>query len=357
VGVCACAGANAADASTSAAGVAGQAPTRKSDMKERAMEALQWGDFDELVHLHREASESTQLNFDGLPQLQSYMSGLGKLWNIGEPEATDAYFGNLDALTATWLKTHPGSSLAAALRMRALYARAWFYRGGGFANTVSQEQFALFGRYIEQALDLAREANIGPDDVMGHIYLVMVARSANMNWDGQRALSEDVLTRHPDSFGLWEELLLSAEPKWGGDWSLVSRLVLDAAKRQRTPEEGDMMYARLWDSAWYELKGTLFGAPVDWIRVKRGMRAVLARTPGTRMINAFGRLACLRRDRAAAQGVMDQIGDEPDLDFWGYGTTGRSAFDQCRLWLRDPESVPAPGASPPPGGRGASTQS
>jgi hypothetical protein len=337
--------------------IAPPAAVEPPDMAALATEALSWGDFDQLEGLLQEATRSARPNADGLSQTTSFMAGLHRLWNIGEPDATDAYFANLDELTAEWLKTHPHSSLAAALRIRALHARAWFYRGGGYANTLSEPQVALFRRYIQQAVDVAREADIGADDVMSHIFLVMVARSADIDWATQRAFSEQTLARHPDAFGIWQELLYSAEPKWGGDWSLVSRMVTDAATRQKTPEEGDMMYARLWDTAWYELEGEFFEAPVDWIRVKRGFRAIVTRYPATGLVNAFARLACLRRDRAAAQDMMDRVNEQPDFDYWGYGTRGRSAFDQCRRWLRDPDAPPAPDAAPAPRAKGAGTQS
>ena len=323
------------------------------DMKERAMEALEWGDFDELVALHQEAVHATVRDKDGLRQISPFSAGLATLWNIGEPEATDAYFANLDALTASWLEAHPRSPLARALRMRALYARAWWYRGDGYANTVSPQQFALFERYIQAALAQAQGEPIRSDDELSHVWLVMIARSAKLDWRTQRALAEDTLATHPEALGLWEELLYSAEPKWGGDWDLVKHMVLDAAARQKTPEEGDEMYARLWVDASFELEGEFLRAPVDWIRVKRGLRSIVAHFPHSSSVNDFAKLACLRQDRAAAQDMMDRLGDEPDLAQWGGGNHARSAFDQCRQWLREPGTLPPAGSEPEPARKGA----
>ena len=339
--------------------LAGDTPTATAapDMRERAMEALSWGDFDELVALQQEAIHASVRDKDGFQQITPFGAGLATLWNIGTPEATDAYFANLDALTASWLETHPQSSLARALRMRALYARAWWYRGDGYARTVSPQQFALFERYIQAALASAQGEPIRSDDEMSHVYLVMIARSASLDWRTQRALAEDTLATHPEALGLWQELLTSAEPRWGGDWDVVKRLVLDAATRQKTLEDGDVMYARLWVDASFELRGEFFRAPVDWIRLKRGLRSIVTHFPNSGSVNDFAKLACLRQDRAAAQDMMDRLGDEADLRQWGGGNEARSAFDQCRRWLREPDALPPIEGAPEPAKRTGNTQS
>ena len=309
-------------------------PDFADGVRAQAMQALWWGDFEVLRSLYWQARASSSLTAEGRQAIGVFSLGMGRVFNIGAPEVSEAFFTNLDALSARWLQQHPGDPLAVAIRARALYARGWWYRGNGMANTVSPQQFALFDRYIRQALQTLTAQAAAPDDVMSHVYFVMVARSANVEFRTQQAAAERVFALKPEAIGLWNELLFSALPKWGGDWGLVDSIIRDAAGRQTDAVRGDIMYALLWESMSHELRGRFFESRVDWARLKRGLEASLQRRESAELRNRYAYLACLRQDAETARVQLERIGRQPDFEDWGGSFDGKAAYDRCRTWLR-----------------------
>jgi hypothetical protein len=312
------------------------APDNFADRVNRqAMLALWWGDFEALRSLYTQARASNELTRLGRQAIGSFSLGVGRVFGVGTPDASEAYFINLEGLTADWLRQNPGDPLAVALHARAQYARAWWYRGDGYANTVSPQQMALFERHIQRALATLTAQAAAPDDVMSHVYLVMILRAASVNFRDQQRVAERVFAQRPDAIGLWAELLNSAVPKWGGSWSLVNAVIRDAAARQADATSGDILYALLWLAISGDASGQFFEETrVDWARLQRGLDAVLQRRESDALRNSYASLACLRQDPVAARRQLELLGRRVDVKEWIGHSDGKAAYDLCRSWLR-----------------------
>jgi hypothetical protein len=227
------------------------------------------------------------------------------------------------------------SPLAHVLHARTLAARAWAYRGDGFANTVAPENLKLFRLYLERAAQhLSSVDAVIQGDSSGHRELLVVARGLSLDLEQQWRIAERGLRANPDDIGLWSQLLTATLPKWLGDADEVDRLIKRAVQATRA-QRGEDLYARLYaDAADEEFSRGLFeDSRADWTRMKKGFRDMLERWPSSAYNwNRFAYMACLAQDREALSEALDKVGDKPQLGAWG--SNARRTFEGCQKLAR-----------------------
>ena len=76
--------------------------------------------------------------------------GIDSVANFHEVK-DDAGWDRLEAIAQRWIAACPRSATAKIAYASILQNRAWLYRGGGYANTVSAKQLAAFYRQVEKA--------------------------------------------------------------------------------------------------------------------------------------------------------------------------------------------------------------
>jgi hypothetical protein len=295
---------------------------------------LWWGDFESLERLHREVDGPGKLDADGLARIQRFREGVGQVVRDLR-ETGDAYLVELEALTLRWATERPLSALAHTLHARTLVARAWAYRGDGFARSVTPEGWRQFALHLDRAArHLASVDAVVETDSSAHRELLVVGRGLGWSLAQQQRIAERGLRANPDDIGLWGQLVVSALPKWQGDAAEVDRVIRRAAQATQG-RRGDDLYARLYaDAADGDFSHALFeDSRADWPRMRKGFRDMLQRWPDSTLNwNRFAYVACLARDRETLSEALDRVKDKPLLEAWG--NNARRTFDGCQKLAR-----------------------
>ena len=154
---------------------------------------------------------------------------LGKISAEGDPKAwatstlTAALDGfwlngdsNYSARLAAWIVSDAKNPWPLLLQARLDYRWAWSVRGGGFANSVDKTAMLDFERTIQRGLAEV-DAAIKLDDRDPYPYLLKLRllQSKGASADLEAAF-EQAVSKFPDSLPLYEIMLTSLEPKWGG---------------------------------------------------------------------------------------------------------------------------------------------
>jgi hypothetical protein len=305
--------------------------TSASAINDAAADAFWWGDFDALQRMHTEYLKSGQFDADGRSKLGPFLDGLDRVFD-GNKGMPDAYFVELEALTLSWTKRYPESSLAHALHAKALMAHAWSYRGNGLANTVPPQAWADFNAYVERAAKhLAANAAVVLMTSTGHQTSVVVGRSAGWGHERLWAITRAGLDMNSEDETLYRSMLLSLMPKWGGNALVVDRFVREAVERTRA-QRGLEMYARLYSAAAeQQFSQQLFKeSGAQWTTMKQGFEDLLTRFPTASNVNRYAYFACMAEDKATALDLLARIGTKPEIDRWG--SNGRRTYETCRRW-------------------------
>lgn len=228
-----------------------------------------------------------------------------------------------------WVAAHPESLTARVALAQAYIALGFHARGSGYANAVTQSQWAGLANGAELALDTIREASrIGTDP---HMYFVLMEIAVAEGWDKQqtRSLFERALSEEPDYYHTFREYANYLLPKWYGDEFEAESL-------------GEELYQRVGGRQglflYFEI-ATVIGcdcseadaqvSQMSWDRIKQGY-AALQELYGAnnRDNNRFLRMAVAHKDKAAAQPVAAKIGDDWEDDIW----RSRASFETARAW-------------------------
>lgn len=145
-----------------------------------------------------------------------------------------------------WAEAFPESIYVRFARARFAYAMAWSRRGGNFANEVNEESWKGFRAGLRQAEEILRHApeKLHETPIYYHL-LLAIAQDSNQPFETRHAIFQAGISRWPQYYGLYENMLKRLVPKWGGSWGLVDQSIRDWSS-QRVAEEGATLYSRLY---------------------------------------------------------------------------------------------------------------
>ncbi|HTU24800.1 MAG TPA: hypothetical protein VMF30_05355, partial [Pirellulales bacterium] len=141
--------------------------------------------------------------------------GVGRNGSHGK---LDAFFQGQIGFVDEWLKQKPASVAARVAKARAYLDYAWDARGGGMADTVPENAWAIFGQRMETAEQILEEAaRLEPPDVCVYSMLVRIGRTRSYDKEKMfltagRGLK--ISKRDPDMI---DALTFSFLPRWGGE--------------------------------------------------------------------------------------------------------------------------------------------
>jgi hypothetical protein len=323
----------AASAMATTAPAAQAAPVES--VEEGAADAFWWADFEKLEALYARARQSHVRDAQGKRDIDHFRTGVARVFN-GHDSDSSAYFAQLVHLTRSYAEAHSQSSLAHVLVARALYARAWAVRGGGYAREVPPPAMAAFAKDVRAAEQyLADHASAVMGDTTAHIYLLMIGRSAGWSHEKHWAVLRDALRRDPDEWGVYSEMMVTMLPKWGGDADQLEAIAQDAVKRTEQTL-GQAMYAAVYMTAVDDFEADFFRQThARWGKMKRAFDDLLAHYPDPINLNRYAMVACLAEDKPVAAKLLDDIGNAPVVREWGGNPRGQRRFDACRRWARE----------------------
>ena len=247
----------------------------------------------------------------------------------------EAWFLSMDAFYRAWGARAKAIATAWATRSKEGYAplaqamaahnEGRTVRGGGYANTVSPEQWEIYFRKLQEA-DALLEAALPKLREMAPWHIVKLRLAFESS--GKTASPGDAFKRAaeqwPDFLPLYTVTMFYSQPKWGGSWEEMDAVARHAMSKARTDKAG--MYTLVYErhlrvnrDSSYTLRDT----KVDWKLMKQGFRELEDKMPW--MTFGFAGLACQMRDRDEAKrlyAVMDKRNPEAKPD----------PLDACRVF-------------------------
>jgi len=308
-------------------------PPTVPDLVAAAYRGRDFPELERLYSIYGKASVRSELT--GNPRVDHFWMGVGEV-DDSRLQVTDDDYLRLDDLTGRWAREHPRSVLAQLLYVHALRAHAWFYRGHGYADTVSPDGWAGFRKYIDLALtQLRRTEPLATNDSSWNELMLTTGR--DLGWDTRElmAIFEAGIAKNPDHDDLYFFMEESLLPKWGGDLESIDRFIAEVVSKTRD-KRGLEMYSRLYAGVSYgELQQGLFsGTTASWPRMKAGFEDWLRRYPHLDHRNMYAYFACMADDRPALRKQLELIGDKFDPTFWG--DTPQHSFEMCREKAKQP---------------------
>ncbi len=286
-------------------------------------------DDSETVRIQVMRDESAHLiavkDYDGLEKLaamdramESFLgSGMAPISSFYEGVAgvpsSDAAAGErrLNALNA-WCTACPNSVTARIALAFAITKDAWFARGGGYADTVSQGGWSTFDEKLKKVSEVLNRV-ADKRQAYPEWYVATNSVSQGLGEDKATFLARNFegTTFYPKMIEIYGGPLVVLLPRWSGSNKEVLDYATQSADRVGG-DEGDILYARMAKRVWDYSDDTNVFTEVgfSWPRVRRGMELTLSRYPHSKNIaNEFCVFAYQVRDHATAHILFSYLGD------------------------------------------------
>jgi hypothetical protein len=296
----------------------------------KTADLLRSGDFQGLETLAANLRAKSLLLSDGQPALSGFYAGVSKCVEMGcgdermAPEDWQAH----QELLARWALKFPDSITAKTATAMYWKEYGWFARGVGYANTVSQDQWATFKSRVEKARTLFEAIRTRKDrDAAWYDGMLSVALAQGWPDTAFDEIYEEGIGRFPGYLPLYFAKAAQVSPRWGGSQSAYSRYV-DSVVKATSKDMGETMYARLNWSSWSP--SMFVDGQADWPRMKRGFDRLTRDYPDPWNINAYAKFSCLAGDVLTLKQLLAKIGQTPILDQWG----SMGFYSQCVAFSR-----------------------
>ena len=218
-----------------------------------------------------------------------------------------------------WMNACPESAAARIAMARFLCDYAWKARGGGYANTVTDEGWKLMGERLNQAaqtLRSARDLNGG-----GPVYwssLLRVSLGLQVEKADYNSFFNEAVKEYPYYVPYYQVRATYLLPRWYGEEGEWQKDLTRSAD-QISGEGGDMIYAQtVWTMHHYGEGINVFeGQGISWDRVDRGFGGILKQFPDSIAAkNERANLAALAGDAAKAREYFQDMNGQVDLCQW-----------------------------------------
>jgi hypothetical protein len=286
-------------------------------------------DYDGLEKLAATDRVATSPLGSGVMPIMLFYDGITSL---SGPETVAAYQEKETALK-DWWQTSPDSVEARIALAMVLTDDAWFARGSGYANTVSDSAWVIFGQKLDQAaerLDGVKDKRQDyPEWYAAHNPIGM---GLSEDKAAYLATALEGTTHYPQANDVYCGVEAFLLPRWFGSNQEVHDYITQSADKVGG-DEGDILYARLAKNIWsysYDIN-PFTETGLSWPRVKHGMELICNRYPhSTTMANYFCVFAYQAQDHAVAQTLFNYLGDR--YESWAWGS--RENFDTARNWAK-----------------------
>lgn len=231
-----------------------------------------------------------------------------------------------------WALERPDSITAQVGLAGALASYAWQARGGGWADSVTDEGWRLFANRLEEASEVLNRAATLEEKCPA--WTEVAQRVAlGQGWERDRYLEmvNGAIRQEPTYGRYYTNTAYWLTPRWHGEPGDVARWIAETADGQ--PEaERDRHYAFLvWMADRMPVSGEIVFGPdgLDWDRTQRGFARWAQEDPDNLMVHfQWLRLALLADDREAARQQFDRIGGKFFPVMWD----DEAQFEKARLF-------------------------
>ena len=241
-------------------------------------------DFAGLDNLATKFRESRQSLPTGRWYLDAFYSEISSLERAQSDEDWLAHIGMLKG----WAKKNPNSVSAKIALIHVLRSYAWKARGGGWANSVSEDGWKLMGERMNEAEAVLNSVETKTPDWYSAAQTVALGQS----WSKEKydRLVQECQLKYPD----YDPVVLTKtywlQPRWNGEEGEAEKYVESEASKRSTTD-GDILYARC--TLWLDRQlGDVFKETgMKWARTKKGLLALRQKFP--KSMTLFGETSIL----------------------------------------------------------------
>lgn len=177
-----------------------------------------------------------------------------------------------------WLAAHPEQPAAIITMADMRVAQGWCFRGGSYANRVSQREWQGLRRNTQAAYELLDDnRSIASTDPEYYAVMAELYRAMSKSPSELASLIDEAASREPYYMRTYFRAAQSYLPKWGGrpgDLDLFARY---AAEKTRTSDKTGFYYRIYWYLEHCDCASP-WGSG-DWGDMKQAMRDVYERYP------------------------------------------------------------------------------
>jgi hypothetical protein len=246
------------------------------------------------------------------------------------PRETEAdWNAHLEAIKR-WNSVRPESATARITLAGSYVNFAWFARGQGYADTVSQDGWDLFAERFELAKATLLEAARLKDKCPYWFELMQMTALAQA-WD--KPLSKEIFEKatafEPTYYHFYREYANYLQPKWYGEEGEAEAFA-EQISDHVGGDDGDVIYfeiSSLLACQCQSTKTSLEG--LSWPRIQNGYTVLRHRYGvSNRKLNRFALLAYSSDDKHMAQQAFAEIGEGWDHTVW----KNQGTFQDAKTW-------------------------
>jgi hypothetical protein len=231
-------------------------------------------------------------------------------------------------LLEKWVAATPSSITAQVALARANIDYAWYARGNGMGDTVTDSGWRLFAERLDKAKSILDEAaNLPGKDPEWYFSMQVVA--LGQGWDRAKAddLLKHALASEPDYYYYYRYMAYYLMPQWNGENGDAAKFAEESANRVGG-DAGDILYFQIGTKIVCACDDPEFGR-LSWPRLQKGY-ALLEKQHGVALLNLnwLALMATKSVDSVVADNAFKRIGDNWDKDTW----RTEEYFTQNKTW-------------------------
>jgi len=291
-------------------------------------ELIAQGDFAALEKEAQKVREDKSRLSGGIWKISAFYDGVSVPPGVSEASASD--WAAHIATVKKWVAAYPESATARIALASTYDHFGSAARGGGYANTVTDEGWKLLAENTALAkstlLDAARLKEKCP-----YWYEIMQSVALTEGWDKQQAreLLDQAAAFEPTYHHYYRRYGIYLLPKWEGQEGETQAFAEEISKRLGSPQ-GDIAYfeiASLVACQCDKERDSLDG--LSWPRVKHGYEE-LSRLYGMSYmkVNRFAYMCFVANDKKAAKHAFEVVGDDWHPSVWH----SEDDFKSARAW-------------------------
>jgi hypothetical protein len=311
-------------------------PAMRHSIGCRAQRLFMSGDYERLDAAMRKSMSSLEDLPDGSSSYEGMVGGLLELFRSGTL-AIDSGFER----AADWRRAVHGSPMADLAEALLISEWAWIARGNGFADSISNQNLALYTYRTQMASAALDDLKAGAaDNPLWYTLSLDVGLDLSKDKEALRALFDAGETKAPGYRPLYRSMLRALMPRWGGSYEEVDKFINQIYART-APARGFERYAELY-SMYDRLEGDdldLFAdTPAFWSGMRSGYTALLKRYPRSdAVLNRFAYFACRAGDGDNYKRLRGEMGKRLSSSSW----TSKYTVEFCDKTLAVAGALPA----------------
>ncbi|MBI5696451.1 MAG: hypothetical protein HZC51_12090 [Nitrospirae bacterium] len=293
----------------------------EKELTSKVYDYMMSDNFTEIENLAKDIRDNDGRFPEGVHK-QMYLTEVAKRYGKNE-EGFVAYFDKLHK----WSEQFPGSSTERLFEAKAWNDYAWFARGDGFADIVTEKGWKLFDERIKKAYEIASIEPESKTDDYQERYILLQTIARAQSWDRERydRLFQEAIALDPHYYRFYCERAFYLLPRWYGspeEWKEFAINALVNVPEKDRPE----LYTRIVWSIFNAREFQDMGE-ISWPLMRQGVQDIMARYPGSRWnLNNFAAFALRAQDWGTAFELIALIGDDPYIEVWG----SRKSYNEFR---------------------------